>query len=184
MKTIFLMLSVIFASLASVQPEQSQSVFISEGESMAPTLKNNDRFLVDKTYYDSHPIQRGDIVVIQLENDRQYVKRVIALPGETLEYKGDVLYINNEAVDEPYLTSAKNEGQKENLNLTEDFGPITIPEDTLFVLGDNRLNSLDSRMIGPIPIDQIVGKVTNKLPANESGLYVSTLRLKSVDFRS
>lgn len=166
MKTIFLLLSVIFASLASVQPEHSKSVFISEGESMAPTLKNNDRFLVDKTYYDSHPIQRGDVVVIQLANNRQFVKRVIALPGETIEYKDDVLYINKEAVDEPYLITAKNESQKENLYLTEDFGPITIPEETIFVLGDNRQNSLDSRMIGPIPIDQIVGKMTNTLPAN------------------
>ncbi|EST52975.1 signal peptidase [Brevibacillus panacihumi W25] len=83
----------------------------------------------------------------------------IALPGETIEYKDDVLYINKEAVDEPYLITAKNESQKENLYLTEDFGPITIPEETIFVLGDNRQNSLDSRMIGPIPIDQIVGKM-------------------------
>ncbi|GEC88830.1 hypothetical protein BBR01nite_11610 [Brevibacillus brevis] len=133
---------------------------------MAPTLNNNDRFLADKTYYDSHPIQRGDIVIFQAEKDRQYVKRVIALPGETLEYKDDILYINNKAVDEPYLASAKNVAKKENLNLTEDFGPITIPEDTIFVIGDNRLNSLDSRIIGPIHVNQILGKMTNKLPSN------------------
>ncbi|WP_409174384.1 signal peptidase I [Brevibacillus fortis] len=166
MKTLFLMLSLIFASLSSVQPDQSTSVFVSEGESMAPTLNSNDRFLADKTYYDSHPIQRGDIVIFQAEKDRQYVKRVIALPGETLEYKDDILYINNRSVDEPYLASAKNVAKKENLYLTEDFGPITIPEQTIFVLGDNRLNSLDSRMIGPIHVNQILGKMTNKLPSN------------------
>ncbi|MFF0828214.1 signal peptidase I [Brevibacillus sp. NPDC003359] len=69
-------------------------------------------------------------------------------------------------VDEPYLTSAKNVAKKENLYLTEDFGPITIPEDTIFVLGDNRLNSLDSRVIGPVHVNQILGKMTNKLPSN------------------
>ncbi|MGG4439997.1 signal peptidase I [Brevibacillus fortis] len=166
MKTLFLMLSFIFASFTSVQPDQSKSVFISEGESMAPTLSSNDQFLVDKTFYDSHPIQRGDIVIFQVEKDRQHVKRVIALPGETLEYKGDILYINNKVVDEPYLASAKNVAKKENLYLTEDFGPITIPGDTIFVLGDNRLNSLDSRVIGPVHVNEILGKMTNKLPSN------------------
>ncbi|MDC0760041.1 signal peptidase I [Brevibacillus sp. AG] len=166
MKTLFLMLSFIFASLSSIQPDQSTSIFVSEGESMAPTLNSNDRFVADKTYYDSHPMQRGDIVIFQAEKDRQYVKRVIALPGETLEYKDDILYINNKAVDEPYLAAAKNVAKKENLYLTEDFGPITIPQDTIFVIGDNRLNSLDSRMIGPIHVNQIVGKMLNKLPSH------------------
>lgn len=166
MKTLFLMLSFIFASFPSVHPDQSKSVFVSEGESMAPTLSSNDQFLVDKTFYDSNPIQRGDIVIFQVEKDRKHVKRVIALPGETLEYKSDILYINNKVVDEPYLASAKNVAKKENHYLTEDFGPITIPEDTIFVLGDNRLNSLDSRVIGPVHVSKIFGKMTNKVPPN------------------
>jgi signal peptidase I len=166
MKALFFILSFIFASITSDQPDQSNSVFVSEGESMAPTLNSNDRFLADKTYYEYHPIQRGDIVIFQIEKDRQYVKRVIALPGETLEYKDDILYINNKAIDEPYLASAKEVAKEDNLYLTENFGPITIPEDTIFVLGDNRLNSLDSRTIGPIHVDQILGKMTNKLPSN------------------
>ncbi|KNB73039.1 hypothetical protein ADS79_13420 [Brevibacillus reuszeri] len=159
------MLTLLLTSFASVQPDQSKRIFVSEGDSMVPALNNEDRFFVDKTYYDSHPIQRGDIVIFQAEKNRQFVKRVIGLPGESLEYRNDILYIDSKVTDEPYLASVKNEAQEQNLMLTEDFGPITIPEDAIFVLGDNRLNSLDSRMMGPIPFNQIIGKMTIKLPS-------------------
>ncbi|WP_312115428.1 signal peptidase I [Brevibacillus reuszeri] len=165
MKAVLLMLTLLLTSFASVQPDQSKRIFVSEGDSMVPTINNEDRFLVDKTYYDSHPIQRGDIVIFQAEKNRQFVKRVIGLPGESLEYRNDILYIDSKATDEPYLASVKNEAQEQNLMLTEDFRPITIPEDAIFVLGDNRLNSLDSRMMGPVPFNQIIGKMTIKLPS-------------------
>ncbi|MGE5701298.1 MAG: signal peptidase I, partial [Clostridia bacterium] len=93
MKTFFLLLSLFVAGVGSGQPHQPIRAYIAEGDGMAPALKSNDRFLVDVTYYASHPIERGDIILFQAENDQQYVKRVIALPGETIEYKNDFLYI-------------------------------------------------------------------------------------------
>lgn len=129
---------------------------------MAPTLKSNDRLIVDKTYYESHPIHRGDIIVYQAEKDRLYIKRVIALPGETVEYMNDVLYINHKPIDEPYVAAAKEEANQENTLLTENIGPIKIPEGAIFVLGDNRWNSRDSRITGPIQTNLIIGKMTKR----------------------
>lgn len=93
-----------------------------------------------------------------------YVKRVIGTSGETLEYNNDTLYINGLPVPEPYLDQYRKKAKEDGLPaFTEDFGPITIPEGEVFVLGDNRLNSRDSRQFGPIKWEQIKGKMIKKL---------------------
>jgi len=135
-----------------------------DGESMMPTLIDGDRMIVNKLDYKVSDIKRFDIIVFHATEEEDYIKRVIGLPGDHIEYKEDTLYINGKAYKEPYLDESK-----KNLNdggfLTESFTledtPVasqTVPEGYLFVMGDNRRFSKDSRHIGAIPINEIVGK--------------------------
>ena len=129
-----------------------------DGESMNPTLQDKDRMVVTKI---GEP-KRFDIVVFHAPDGRDYIKRVIGLPGDRIEYKNDVLYINGKAYNEPYL-----EKYKKRLNdgtLTYSFtlketavGSDTVPKDSLFVMGDNRRESKDSRKIGAIPMKKVIG---------------------------
>lgn len=127
------------------------STSIVEGESMAPTLDNGDRIVFNKVVYMIGEPKRGDIVIIKrpLKN---YVKRVIALPGETIEIRDQELYINNELYEQTFIT-------EESKNRTGNFGPIDVPVDSYFVMGDNRAISKDSRNgLGFIEGENIIGK--------------------------
>ncbi|WP_377889831.1 signal peptidase I [Alkalihalobacillus sp. R86527] len=135
--------------------------YIVEGASMDPTLHDGDRLIVNKfiSYVQEEPA-RGEIVIIKdTEMDKHYVKRVIGLPGDTVEMKNDSLLVNGEELDEPYLSTNRNKAETMGMQLTEDFGPIEIPEGELFVMGDNRLRSMDSRNgLGKIATKDIVGR--------------------------
>ncbi|WP_456271564.1 signal peptidase I [Bacillus sp. AK031] len=135
-----------------------------DGLSMMPTLHNGDRMIVNKLSYTVGEPDRFDIVVFHAPEQKDYIKRVIGLPGDIVEYKDDVLYINGKAYEEPYLEEYK-EQIDEGL-LTEDFileekiGQTTVPEDTIFVMGDNRRFSKDSRHIGVVKIDEVIGNTS------------------------
>ncbi|OIJ17815.1 signal peptidase I [Anaerobacillus alkalidiazotrophicus] len=132
-----------------------------DGQSMMPTLQNNDRLIVNKIGYTIGKPKRFDIVVFHATEEKDYIKRVIGLPGDSISYENDVLYINGEPVDEPYLNEYK--GNTYNLPFTGDFtlrdytGHEVVPDGHIFVLGDNRQHSKDSRNIGFIPYERIVG---------------------------
>ncbi|MCE4048192.1 MULTISPECIES: signal peptidase I [Bacillaceae] len=135
---------------------------IVDGESMESSLDNGDRMIVTKV----GKIQRFDIVVFHANEKEDYIKRVIGLPGDKIEYKDDTLYINGEAYEEPYLDKNKQELRQlfgsgalltENFTLKSLLGLDRVPKDSLFVLGDNRRNSKDSRYIGVIPTSKVVG---------------------------
>jgi signal peptidase I len=132
--------------------------FIVEGESMETTLHNNEKLVVNKAVYLLREPQRGEIVVFHAEAGRDYIKRVIGVPGDTVEMRDDTLYINGKAVPEPYLEENREKVREEDKPLTDDFGPVTVPEGQIFVLGDNRQNSHDSRALGSISIDSVVGR--------------------------
>jgi signal peptidase I len=147
--------------------------------SMEPTLDIGDRVFVNKLAYDIGDIGRGDVIVFENPNpgavpdrgildgflhwlgegigfaqpeDEDIIKRVIGLPGETLEIRDNVVYIDGEPIDEPYLTAAA-------IRHNGDFAQTTIPEGSLFVMGDNRGNSADSRYgLGFVPEDRVIGK--------------------------
>lgn len=132
-----------------------------DGDSMMPTLVNGDRMIVNKI---GGP-DRYDIVVFHAPEQKDYIKRVIGLPGDYVEYIDDQLFINGEALDEPYLDDYK--GQLVEGNLTGDFSlndldPTidVIPEGQVLVMGDNRRYSKDSRHIGLVNIDEIVGSTS------------------------
>jgi len=120
-----------------------------EGISMYPTLNEyHDKVILEKYKQFTDDYDRGDIVVVKLEN-RNIIKRVIGLPNETIKIKNSDVYINGELLEEPYL----DDSVKTYPDMT-----IKIPSDSIFVMGDNRENSLDSRSIGAIKIDDIMGK--------------------------
>jgi|SRR5690625_74122 len=127
------------------------STSIVEGESMAPTLDNGERIIFNKFSYLVGEPNRGDIVIIQRPH-KNYVKRVIALPGETIEMINHDLYINKVKYDQTFITE---EAQKH----TGNFGPVDIPENSYFVMGDNRAISKDSRNgLGFIESKSIIGR--------------------------
>jgi len=135
-----------------------------KGASMMPTLEDHDRVIVNKIGPTLQSYDRFDIVVIEMNEETNYIKRIIGLPGDKIEYKDDQLYINGEKYNEPYLDQYKNE-LKDTGTLTYDFtleqnlGETTVPEGHYFVLGDNRRVSNDSRNpeVGFISEEQIMG---------------------------
>ena len=137
-----------------------------EGDSMFPTLKDGDKLIINKIGYQLTEIEQGDVVVFHANDQDDYVKRIIATPGDTFKYEDDQLFVNDQKVSEPYLETLKsNVGGRvtENIemkNIDGVEGQSKIPEDHYLVLGDNRINSKDSRHFGLIERDQIVGEVS------------------------
>lgn len=122
--------------------------------SMENTLEIRDRLLVNKLSYHFGDVQRGDIVVFERPDSLpspydDLIKRVIGLPGDVLEGRDNQVFVNGEALVEPYLAADVR---------INDFGPIEVPADHVFVMGDNRGDSTDSRVFGPIEIDRIEGE--------------------------
>lgn len=119
--------------------------------SMEPNLMIGDRIIVSKVTYHLREPQHGDIMVFKfpLDPSRNFVKRLIAVGGDTVEVKNSILYINNQPVPENYLPQGLQ---------FEDFGPKTVPAGQYFMMGDNRNNSEDSRAWGFLDKDLIVGK--------------------------
>lgn len=133
--------------------------YVVQGRSMESTLHDRERVIVNKAIYylqDPHP---GDIVIIHPDaSGDNWIKRVIAVAGDKVEAKNDQLYINDQPLDEPYLAENKQKAAAAGVTLTDDFGPITVESGSVFVMGDNRNNSMDSRMIGPVRLDHVVGR--------------------------
>ena len=126
-----------------------------KGRSMEPTLHTNEWLWTDKLGYEIGSIKRGDIVVLKYHETRdKYVKRVIGLPGDTIEVKNHSVYVNSARLDEPYIKEAP----------YSDFKQLTVPEHSYFVMGDNRNASDDSRgSVGPVPIEKIEGRAIVRL---------------------
>ena len=166
LETILLALAVLLILQASVQN------FHVEGISMDPTLVHGQYLLVNKLVYEPipfqsedepaaqsqswlipfHPPQQGDVIVFHEPNDssRDFVKRVIAIPGDTVELRFGFVYVNGLQLDEPYLVKRD----------TSNLPPVPVKKGFYFVLGDNRSASYDSRELGPIPRESIVGKAS------------------------
>ena len=122
------------------------TLIIVNGDSMNPTLKDNDIMFLNKLSYHFNDIERFDIVVCK-DVDGYLIKRVIGLPGDVIYCEDGIIYINDEALDEEF-----------GYGITNDFSMIKVREDEYFVMGDNREVSLDSRKLGSFPRKDILGK--------------------------
>lgn len=147
-----------------------------DGVSMMPTLSDGDRMIVNKIGYTIGKPNRFDIVVFHAPEQKDYIKRIIGLPGDQVEYREDQLFINGKPLEEPYLDKYKAE-LTDDSSLTEDFtledkiGSHVVPEGSIFVLGDNRRKSKDSRHIGAVSIDEVIGNTSVVFwPFNEIGI--------------
>jgi len=142
--------------------------FYIPSESMVPALLINDRVLVNKLSYRLHDVHRGDIVVFDAPPGaataqvKDLIKRVIGLPGETIEGRGGSIFINGKPLDEPYLPPDVR---------SRDFPPAKVPPKDIWVLGDNRQDSRDSTFFGPITEKSIVGRAFVRIwPLSRIGL--------------
>jgi signal peptidase I len=128
----------------------AEAAEIEDGPSMQPNLYVGYRMMTEKISYRFHEPQRGDIVIAAQPNGQpNLVKRVIGLPGETIESQDGHTYVNNVLLDEPWVTHFGG----------RNYPATQIPEDHIFIIGDNRPVSHDSRAIGPVPIEAIHGRV-------------------------
>lgn len=132
------------------------------GQSMEPTLHSNQRLIVEKVSYRLTTPQRGDVVIIDLANGRdRLIKRVIGLAGEKIEIRQNQLLINDLPLNETYLPFPVPQAN---------FGPVEVPPNHVFVLGDNRNNSNDSRYFGAVDLSQITGRAwVSYWPAEDLG---------------
>lgn len=124
-------------------------------ESMETTLEISDRVLVNRLSYQWGDVSRGDVIVFarkpeEIGEIRDLIKRVIGLPGDTVEARGNQIFINGTRLDEPYVA--------EENRIFADFGPVTVPDHELFVMGDNRDQSFDSRLFGTVDLDRVAGR--------------------------
>lgn len=130
------------------------------GTSMYPTLDGNELLIVDKFIYDVSSPKYGDIIIFHTSEKRDFIKRVIGLPGDKIEVKDGAVYRNGKRLNEPYIAE----------RMIGDFPQVTVPKDHLFVLGDNRNNSKDSRIIGAVSEKEVVGRAdVIVLPFKEFG---------------
>ncbi|MDR7417842.1 MAG: signal peptidase I [Armatimonadota bacterium] len=142
-----LLIAFILAQLVMVSVAQAFQV---EQYSMEPTLLPRDRVLVNKLLYRWRGPQRGDIIVLRYPRDpgRNYIKRIVAMPGDRVQIREGRVFINDVPLTETYLNGPP----------SGDYGPEVVPEGSVFVLGDNRNNSEDSRAFGFVKQDLIVGQ--------------------------
>jgi len=123
-----------------------------EGTSMAPLLSDQERIFINKFVYRFEPIERGDVVVFwyPLDRSKSFIKRVVGLPGDTIQIRAGHLYVNGKELIEPYVPASYLDGSSY---------PLThVPENEYFVMGDHRDSSNDSRMFGAVSRDFIYGK--------------------------
>jgi len=123
-----------------------------EGTSMAPLLSDQERIFINKFVYRFEDIHRGDVVVFwyPLDRSKSFIKRVIGLPGETVDIRHGLLYVNGQLIPEPYVPPQYTD--------VTDFGPVKVPTDSYFVMGDHRISSNDSRVFGPVASQFIYGR--------------------------
>lgn len=145
------------------------SPFIVDGDSMEPNFHTHERVIVNLLIYNISKPEFGDVVVFDVpEEGRRFIKRIIGVPGDTIRVEGDQLYINDKLITEPYLTEAIAESMAEGLTYNSigdsfnfpnaSYPDNVVPEGMYFVMGDNRGYSKDSRAIGYVLEDEIIGR--------------------------
>ena len=138
--------------------------FIVDGRSMLPNFHNAEKLIVNKLLYEFREPKRGEVIVFLAPEGKDYIKRIVGLPGERVKVIGDDVYINGTLIEEAYIQEevdkAREAGGSYNNGFYSATEELIVPKDSLFVLGDNRPHSEDSRSVnvGFVPYDNIVGR--------------------------
>jgi signal peptidase I len=132
--------------------------FIVDGPSMQPNFETGERLIVNEIIYSIRKPHHGEVIVFHAPEGKDYIKRVIGLPGDKIKIANNKVYLNGQELNEDYISGAVAENAKKGINYNADFDEITVPEGNFFAMGDNRLNSHDGRAIGPQPFSKIVGR--------------------------
>jgi signal peptidase I len=151
-----------FVIAVLIQLFVAQGTYV-HGQSMEPNLHTDQRLIVEKISYRLRGPRRGDIVVVHVEgHEVPPIKRVIGLPGETVEIRNGRVWIDGLALDEAYLPDI----------VQQDYGPFTVPPEHVFVMGDNRNLSGDSRLFGPVRLSDVWGRAwLSYWPLQEFGFF-------------
>jgi signal peptidase I len=138
-----------------------EAALVKEGPSMQPTLYRGYRVVLDKVSYRFHPPHRGDVVIVAPPGEpKLLIKRVVAVPGDTVEVRDGHVYIDGRAINEPWVTYFGGSS----------YPSTRVPRGQVFVLGDNRSHSRDSRVFGPVPLDALRGQARLIIwPLNHAG---------------
>jgi signal peptidase I len=158
-----ILITVFFGALFAVVLQLTVQNYVVEGTSMLPTVQSGDRVLVDRLAYKVGSPQRGDIVVFRFPySDTNLIKRIIGLPGDTIQITPGVLRVNGKVINEPYIHYPEQ----------YTYGPTTVPAGQYFVLGDNRVVSYDSHIWGFLPSNDLYGRVmVTYWPVSDFHLY-------------
>ncbi|MDO3410721.1 signal peptidase I [Saccharibacillus sp. CPCC 101409] len=141
--------------------------YMVDGQSMEPNFHTHERVIVNKILFDIRPPKKDEVIVFKVpsEDNKEFIKRVIAVPGDTVSVEGDVVTVNGKEISEPYIQSALDQAHANGYTYNNDtnfpnteFPDGTVPAGHVFVMGDNRPNSKDSRMIGYVPYGDITGR--------------------------
>lgn len=155
--------------------------FIVSGESMAPTFETGEYLIVDQLSYKFHPPQRGDVVIFKypLDTSKYFIKRIIGLPGEKVSVHGATITIT--ASDGSIITTLSNEAYVLPANQSDLSTDTTLTGDQYFVMGDNRRASSDSRIWGPVPAENVVGRAFLRLlPIPRVSVFPGAYPLSSI----
>jgi signal peptidase I len=175
---VYLVLEVLLLGLSGALPSPPWRNFGVSSPSMEPTLRSGEMVLVDVSYFGANPPNRGDVVIYRLPKDPETtgISRIVALGGDRVAFRNGRGFVNGVAAREPY---AKPGDPNAPFNTLADF---TVPANTVFVVGDNRDSSIDSRDIlghGPVPLENLAGRATEILVTSlpdRAGLWVGTPR--------
>ena len=146
-----------------------------KGASMEPNFQDGNYILTSRITYRFRQPQRGDVIVLKAPSNPgiEYIKRIIGLPGDTIMIKDGNVYVNGQEIPEQFTSAATNVWQD---GFSKEGVPFTVPAGDLFVMGDNRPRSSDSREFGPIPESSVIGVVFYRYyPVNEVGTIVNPL---------
>lgn len=163
----------IVSYLFILQPNQVK------GASMEPTFISGDYIFTSKVTYKFRNVERGDIVVFKSPKnpDIEFIKRIIGLPGDKITVSGGEVYLNDTKLNENYISAKTNAWEN---GFIQENQVITVPPGEIFVMGDNRPRSSDSREFGPVPIESIIGQVFYRYyPANKMGVIKNSFSVKT-----
>jgi signal peptidase I len=151
-KFLAVLLAGVLLNLFLARPYVAEFFKVADG-GMLPTFAVGERVLIDKVTYHVREPERGDIVVYRSPEgkDEAWIHRVVSLPGDSVEVRDGVLFVNGERQEEPYLNTRFPDSGF--------YGPTTVPPKHLFMMGDHRTDSRDSRFFGPVPVENIEGSV-------------------------